>query len=421
MSLAESILLALTSLRSNKMRALLTLLGVIIGIASVIGILTIGKALQDQTLNSLESLGANDLSAQVEERPDEDSPEPDMFAFSGAANSSGNLIPEETVYTLRDRFAGSITGISVGGMGTQGTLIGDTADLKSDLLGVNEDYMWMNGVEMNYGRAITQDDVAAQRPVAVIAPDTFNTLFDANPNLALGSEVAFELNGQETFLRVIGVYKEAAAGGLVGSMPTVNTYTPYTVANDITHTEDGFNTLSIRAAQGVDQDSLKGSLQTYFDALYANNDSHHVAMLDFRKQIEEFNTILGAMSLGISAIGGISLLVGGIGVMNIMLVSVTERTREIGVRKALGARRRDIRLQFVVEAMIICFIGGILGVFLGGILGLIMSSAIGYISLPPLSGIVIALVFSMAIGLFFGYYPANKAAKLDPIDALRYE
>lgn len=199
MSLAESILLALTSLRSNKMRALLTLLGVIIGIASVIGILTIGKALQDQTLNSLESLGANDLSAQVEERPDEDSPEPDMFAFSGAANSSGNLIPEETVDTLRDRFAGSITGISVGGMGTQGTLIGDTADLKSDLLGVNEDYMWMNGVEMNYGRAITQDDVAAQRPVAVIAPDTFNTLFDANPNLALGSEVAFELNGQETF------------------------------------------------------------------------------------------------------------------------------------------------------------------------------------------------------------------------------
>ena len=237
----------------------------------------------------------------------------------------------------------------------------------------------------------------------------------------MGSEVAFELNGQETFLRVIGVYKEAAAGGLVGSMPTVHTYTPYTVANDITHTEDGFNTLSIRAAQGVDQDSLKGSLQTYFDALYANNDSHHVAMLDFRKQIEEFNTILGAMSLGISAIGGISLLVGGIGVMNIMLVSVTERTPEIGVRKALGARRRDIRLQFVVEAMIICFIGGILGVLLGGILGLIMSSAIGYISLPPLSGIVIALVFSMAIGLFFGYYPANKAAKLDPIDALRYE
>ena len=123
----------------------------------------------------------------------------------------------------------------------------------------------------------------------------------------------------------------------------------------------------------------------------------------------------------IAAIGGISLLVGGIGVMNIMLITVTERTREIGVRKALGARRRDIRLQFVTEAIIVCLIGGLIGVVLGSVAGMIGSSLMGYFVFPPLGAIVVSLLFALAIGLFFGYYPAGKAAKLDPIEALRYE
>ena len=127
------------------------------------------------------------------------------------------------------------------------------------------------------------------------------------------------------------------------------------------------------------------------------------------------------MSLVISAIGGISLLVGGIGVMNIMLVSVTERTREIGVRMALGATRRAVRMQFVTEAMMICLLGGAIGVLLGTAVGLAGTSAMGMMVFPPLSAVVIALVFSLAIGLFFGWYPANRAARMNPIEALRYE
>ena len=136
---------------------------------------------------------------------------------------------------------------------------------------------------------------------------------------------------------------------------------------------------------------------------------------------ESFNAVLDGISSAISAIAGISLLVGGIGVMNIMLVTVTERTREIGIRKALGATRGAIRLQFVVEAMMVCLVGGILGVLLGGGLGMLGAKLLGTFVFPPLSAVLLALGFSLAIGLFFGYYPANKAAKLDPIDALRYE
>jgi len=142
---------------------------------------------------------------------------------------------------------------------------------------------------------------------------------------------------------------------------------------------------------------------------------------DMKKELEQFSTVLSSMSIGLSAIGGISLLVGGIGVMNIMLITVTERTREIGVRKALGATRRDIRTQFVVESMIVCLIGGLVGIVLGGAFGMIGSTLLGALVFPPLGGVLVALVFSLAIGLFFGYYPANKAARLDPIEALRYE
>jgi putative ABC transport system permease protein len=136
---------------------------------------------------------------------------------------------------------------------------------------------------------------------------------------------------------------------------------------------------------------------------------------------ESMSEMIQTVSIAISFIAGISLLVGGIGVMNIMLVSITERTREIGTRKALGATNGSIRLQFIIESMILCLVGGVLGVILGLVLGSVAATILGYSATAPLAAIIVAVLFSMAIGVFFGYYPANKAAKLDPIEALRYE
>ena len=173
--------------------------------------------------------------------------------------------------------------------------------------------------------------------------------------------------------------------------------------------------------RGSGEDNLQPELQQYFDNYYAYNVDYEAKATDASNELESFNQVMNAISGAIAAIAGISLFVGGIGVMNIMLITVTERTREIGVRKALGAKRKDIRLQFLVEAMVVCVIGGILGIVFGTIFGLLGSALLGTMVLPPLYGVIGSLVFCLIIGLFFGWYPADRAAKLTPIEALRYE
>lgn len=171
----------------------------------------------------------------------------------------------------------------------------------------------------------------------------------------------------------------------------------------------------------MDPEALSKEITTFFEPYYRNNASYKVSALTLSGMVQMLTTLLGTITTAISIIAGIALLVGGIGVMNIMLVSVTERTREIGTRKALGAKNSSIRVQFIVEAMIICLIGGFIGLILGMVLGITASNILGYPARPSISGIIISIGFSMAIGLFFGYFPANKAAKMNPIDALRYE
>ena len=172
-------------------------------------------------------------------------------------------------------------------------------------------------------------------------------------------------------------------------------------------------------------DSIEEDAQVIRDELnekfYADNPRAEVAYYSAKSEIEQMNSAMGSIQIAIGAIAAISLLVGGIGVMNILLVSVTERTKEIGIRKALGATRGDIRKQFIIESVIICIIGGVFGIILGTIIGLIGSKLLQFQTLPSLGSIAVAVGFSMLIGIFFGYYPANKAAKLDPIEALRYE
>ena len=217
---------------------------------------------------------------------------------------------------------------------------------------------------------------------------------------ALGDEIRVVLSGGDILaFRVVGVYEYDASSTMSFSMASdkdVSTglYIPITTAKHLTGKADRY---------------------------YKSNRDYSVMAMAMSSMLESMSTIMNTLSIAISVIAGISLLVGGIGVMNIMLVSVTERTREIGTRKALGATNNDIRIQFVVESIIVCLIGGIIGIILGTVMGYIGSTFISEPSYPTPGYIALAVGFSLALGFFFGYYPANKAAKLSPIEALRFE
>lgn len=197
-------------------------------------------------------------------------------------------------------------------------------------------------------------------------------------------------------------------------------YIPLITANNQNKTE-GYQYFSVVTKVGVDSVEFAKEIERFFEGYYRNNQNFGVAAFSMESMISAMTDMLGTITLAISVVAGIALLVGGIGVMNIMLVSITERTREIGTRKALGANNASIRVQFIVEAIIICLIGGIIGIILGLMMGTFASKLLGYPAIPSVKSIVISITFSMAIGVFFGYYPANKAAKMNPIDALRYE
>lgn len=430
MNIRESISLAFGSLRTNKMRAFLTLLGIIVGISSVIAILTLGHGLKTQTAQSITSSGANDLSVQITQRPKEgeenraNDPYAQMYgAPAGEAPDEDSKLDINDIQRIKDAMGDKIAGVPIGSTygGFAGSLVNGERSQQVNVSPVNLDFLKLNNINVVHGRAITQKDLDNSRPVIMISQSMMNALFDS-PEDAIGGEVEFEGQTSTSSAVVVGVFAPAAeASGLFSFSTGEMAYMPYTASGVLGYQEEAWTSLYVRPAEGEDVLQVKAQLQAVLTSMYRSNEAFHAEIQDFSASTASFNRVLDGISAAISAIAGISLLVGGIGVMNIMLVTVTERTREIGVRKALGATRSAIRLQFVVEAMIVCLVGGVIGVLAGGVLGMLGTSFIGGAVFPPLSAILLSLGFSLAIGLFFGYYPANKAAKLDPIDALRYE
>lgn len=434
MLIFENISLAITSLKSNKMRALLTMLGIIIGIAAVISIFTVGNSLTISISENMQSLGANDVYAMLNSRSNEDedlSDEIDGVRY-GTFQTGGNvtdddMITPEMISELCDRYPEEIHAISINQqIGTASVSI-NREKIDSQMYGVSAGFFVINKMDLIAGNMFSQKNFENKARVCLVSDKFVDKVFNGDYEGAVGKDIEIALGDDSEPFIIVGVYKAEGMGGnsqmastMMGMMSQI-IYIPLKTAYDILHTEELFYYFEIIPEVGVDSNALANKVKDFFEIQYKTNPDYNVTAYSMESMVSMFTDMLGTVTTAISIVAGIALVVGGIGVMNIMLVSVTERTREIGTRKALGAKNSSIRAQFIVEAMIICLIGGIIGVTLGILAGSILSSALGYPAKPNISGILIALVFSMSIGLFFGYYPANKAAKMNPIDALRYE
>ena len=293
------------------------------------------------------------------------------------------------------------------------------------LYGVNDGQANIDRLNMLNGRFINKQDNAEQRAVAVVSDVFVRQYFGqkATAQQVLGESFETESNGIPIRLYIVGVYEYKSPSGSKTISPKTGTniYMPIASANKLMQWSSGYQSVVLQPKEGVKNSEFIDRTKRFFDGFYTRNPKFEVDASSMEDMPKSMNKMTQTVQLGISGIAGVSLLVGGIGVMNIMMVSATERTREIGIRMALGSKSRVILFQFIVEAIIICTIGGILGTILGVLLGSGAVAMMRYPARPSILASFTAVLFSMAIGVFFGYYPAKQAAKLDPIEALRYE
>ena len=424
MGLKESIRLSLEGLRANKMRSLLTMLGIIIGISSVIGILTVGDGLSGYITDTMSTMGASTISVSLQER-DSGSDPMAMMGFGTDTIAADDRISEKMLETYLARFGHEIEAVSLSESVGSGQAKDGRLYANCSITGVNEGFFTVDDTELIAGRIIRDADSRGERMVCVVSDKLVNNMFGGDCQAALNADLLVEVAGDRQRYRIVGVYEYEATAMTISmaSEQDMSTamYIPLSTARQLTGAEDGFTGLTVLSVPEADSASVAASTEKFFNRYYARNKDYSVSAISIDSIIETMDDMMDTLSVAISVIAAISLLVGGIGVMNIMLVSVTERTREIGTRKALGATNTNIRIQFVAESAVICLIGGMIGILLGSLLGYVGSSLMHAPALPGLGSILLAVTFSLAVGIFFGYYPANKAAAMDPIEALRYE
>lgn len=427
----ENVKLALSGLLGNKMRSLLTMLGIIIGIGSVIAIMTVSSSLTTSITDEFAQMGANNITVGLKKQSDEEETRSNGMKF-GASNRQISLeeddrITDDMITALKKKFSTSVDSVSLEESMGSGTVKSGEDTANVSLSGINTGYFDANDITLLAGRYLTDKDVKGKKSVIMVSDKVVDAIFDGDTSKALSQKINIDINNVYYSFYIVGVYEyEEDANSFSSdsdSDVTTSAYLPITIGKEKMHTDDGYEKFTVVTNSSVASvTDFADELETYMNnEYYASNEDYQISTSTMSSMTSSMNDMIDTVSIAIAFIAGISLLVGGIGVMNIMLVSITERTREIGTRKALGAKNSSIRLQFIIEAVILCLLGGVFGIILGFILGAVAASLLGYAASAPVAAIIGSVVFSMIIGVFFGYYPANKAARLDPIEALRYE
>ena len=391
----ETVKMAFKAIWGNKVRTFLTMLGVIIGVMSVTVLMAIGQGTTSSVTDSISSMGTNMISVTIQTR---------RFGFgmnksSRSSSAKGTVILKaEDVLALKDNEYIQYVSPTVSG---SLTVKAGSTNTTASIMGVYPDYANIVSTELASGRYIIDADVENRSAVCVIGPDLAEELF-GNTNV-VGNTL--HVNGR--MFRIVGV--------LDGTSSTL--VLPFTLAQRMLESTT-ITSFYVSATDATVVSAAQTAVESFLYKKYQDDSTYSI--MNQEEMLAAMEETAGTLSLMLGGIAGISLLVGGIGIMNIMLVSVTERTREIGIRKAIGAKRRNILLQFLIESVVLSGMGGLLGLLLGYGLMHMLETYMG-MSVSASAGVAqLAMGFSMFVGVVFGLYPANKASKLKPIDALHY-
>lgn len=407
MELTELIAESLQTLRINKLRTGLAILGIVIGIGSVIALVSLGEATQASVQSQIQSLGANLLTVI----PSAQRTGAVQGAFGGGTTltlADARAIESSSQITLIQNVSPELSRRAQVTTGNNNT--------NTQIIGVTPAYATVHKVTVDSGSFISARDVDGITKVAVIGPQVVTDLYGAGTT-PIGKTI--RISGQ-TF-RIVGITHSKGGTGFQNQDDII--YVPLTVAQKQLFGVDYLSSIALEANSPDVMTAAQNQVGYFLLARHKFNDPTQADFSIFSQQdiLNTASSITGTFTSLLSGIAAISLIVGGIGIMNIMLVTVTERTREIGLRKALGAKKRTITTQFLAESIMLTFAGGVIGVVLGILTSFILSKAVGFGFVMSFYAIALAFIVSAAIGILFGWYPAKKASDLQPIEALRYE